>query len=157
MNQVTPSEIGRISLFEGLPEDELASLAAVTVRKRLGDGDTLFEQGQPAGTLHVVISGGLILRAEADRRSVIVDTLQPGDLVGWSAMRGGAITLSTGRAVGPTEVLAVPVDPIVALAAGGSKHAEVLVRRIVALAAGHLEASWKQLLQVGSEGVISAG
>ena len=157
MNPVTPAEIGRISLFDGLPDDELAGLAGVTVRKRLDDGDTLFEQGQPAGTLHVVISGGLVLRANADRRSVIVDTLQPGDLVGWSAMRGGAITLSTARAVGPSEVLAIPVDPIVALASGGSKRSETLLRRIVALAAGHLEASWKQLLQVGSEGVISAG
>ena len=157
MNPVTPADIGRISLFDGLPEDELAGLAAVTARKRLGDGDTLFEQGQPAGTLHVVISGGLVLRADAGRRSVIVDSLKPGDLVGWSAMRGGAITLSTARAVGSTEVLAIPVDPIVALASGGSKQSEALLRRIIALAAGHLEASWKQLLQVGSEGVISAG
>jgi CRP/FNR family transcriptional regulator len=157
MNPVTPAEIGRISLFDGLPDDELAGLAAVTVRKRLADGDTLFEQGEPAGTLHVVISGGLVLRADAGRRSVIVDSLKPGDLVGWSAMRGGAITLSTARAVGSTEVLAIPVDPIVALASGGSRQSEMLLRRIVALAAGHLEASWKQLLQVGSEGVISAG
>jgi CRP/FNR family transcriptional regulator len=157
MNPVTPAEIGRISLFDGLPDDELAGLAAVTGRKRLADGDTLFEQGQPAGTLHVVISGGLVLRADAGRRSVIVDSLKPGDLVGWSAMRGGAITLSTARAVGSTEVLAIPVDPIVALASGGSRQSEMLLRRIVALAAGHLEASWKQLLQVGSEGVISAG
>jgi CRP-like cAMP-binding protein len=157
MNPVTPAEIGRISLFDGLPEDELAGLASVTARKRLDDGETLFEQGQPAATLHIVITGGLVLRADADRRSVIVDTLRPGDLVGWSAMRGGATTLSTARAVGQTEVLAIPVDPIVALASGGSKQSETLLRRIVGLAAGHLEASWKQLLQVGREGVISAG
>jgi hypothetical protein len=31
------------------------------------------------------------------------------------------------------------------------------VQRIVALAASHLEASWTQLLQVGREGVITAG
>jgi CRP/FNR family transcriptional regulator, cyclic AMP receptor protein len=157
MNPVTPAEVGRISLFAGLPDDELAGLASVAVRRRLDDGATLFEQGQPASTLHVVVGGGLVLRADAGRRSVIVETLRPGDLVGWSAMRGGATTLSTARAVGPTEVIAIPVDPIVALAAGGSKQAETLVRRIVALAAGHLEASWTQLLQVGSEGVISAG
>ena len=43
------------------------------------------------------------------------------------------------------------------LAAGGSRESKRLVRRIVALAAAHLEASWSQLLQARSEGVISAG
>jgi CRP-like cAMP-binding protein len=98
-----------------------------------------------------------VLRAEDRGRAVIVDTLRPGDLVGWAAMREGATALSTSRAVGSTEVIAIPADDIVALAAGGSRVAELLVRRIVALAAQHLEASWKQLLQVGREGVITAG
>lgn len=157
MNAVSAAELAQVSLFEGLPEAELAQLAGAASRRLLDDGATLFRQGEPATTLHVVVSGGLILRADSGPRSVIVDSLAPGDLVGWSAMRGGATTLSTARAVGRTEVLAIPVDPIVALAAGGSAMAEVLLRRIVALAAAHLEASWRQLLQVGREGVISAG
>ncbi len=157
MNPVTAADLARISLFEGLPEDELARLAVVSARRRLGDGELLFEQGQRAQNLYVVVSGGLVLRAGGDGRSVIVDTLAPGDLVGWSAMREGAITLSSGRAVGSTEVVAIPVDPIVDLAAGGSRESARLVRRIVALAAGHLEASWAQLLKPGQEGVISGG
>ena len=157
MIAVSATDLAGVPLFEGLPEEELAGLAAVSSRRRLADGETLFRQGQPAATLHVVVAGGLVLRADAGRHSVIVDSLAPGDLVGWSAMRGGATTLSTARAVGRTEVLAIPVDPIVELAAGGSRMSEVLLRRIVALAAGHLEASWKQLLQVGREGIITAG
>ena len=157
MKPVTAADLARVSLFEGLPEDELAGLAQQSVRRRLADGEVLFEQGRPAGTLHVVVSGGLVLRAESGGSSVIVDSLQPGDLVGWSAMREGAVTLSTARAVGSAEVIAIPVDPIVDLAAGGSRESRQLVRRIVALAAGHLEASWAQLLRVGREGVITAG
>jgi CRP-like cAMP-binding protein len=117
----------------------------------------LFEQGQPAHTLYVVVRGGLVLRAEDRGRAVIVDHVRPGDLVGWAAMREAAITLSTARAVGTTEIIAIPVDDIVALASGGSREAALLVRRIVGLAARHLEASWKQMLQVGREGVITAG
>lgn len=157
MNTVTAAELARVSLFEDLPDDELAGLAAVSTRRWLADGDVLFEQGQPARTLYVVLTGGLVLRAGGEGSSVIVDTLRPGDLVGWSAMREGATTLSTGRAVGAAEVVAIPVDPIVDLAAGGSRESKRLVRRIVALAAAHLEASWSQLLQARSEGVISAG
>jgi CRP-like cAMP-binding protein len=157
MNEVTADEIARVSLFEGLPAEDLTALAAVASRRRLGDGEALFEQGQPARTLHVVVQGGLVLRTEADGRSVIVESLRPGDLVGWSAMREGAVTLSTARATGSTEVIAIPIDTIVDLAAGGSRESARLIRRIVGLAARHLEASWNQLLQKGSEGVISGG
>jgi CRP-like cAMP-binding protein len=157
MNPTTADDLMRVALFSGLPPDELASLAEVSARRRLTDGDVLFEQGQPAQTLYVVVRGGLVLRAEDRGRAVIVDHVRPGDVVGWAAMREDAITLSTARAVGTTEVVAIPVDDIVALAAGGSREAALLVRRIVGLAAQHLEASWKQLLQVGSEGVITAG
>jgi CRP-like cAMP-binding protein len=137
--------------------DELDELAGKSIRKHLDDGEVLFEQGRPAKTLHVVVDGGLVLRAEGDGQSVIVDTLGPGDLVGWSAMRENAVTLSAGRAVGATEVIAIPVDLIVDLAAGGSRESRRLLRRIVALAASHLEASWAQLRQAGREGVITAG
>jgi CRP-like cAMP-binding protein len=157
MSAVVAAEIARISLFEGLPDEDLTRLADVASRRRLEDGETLFQQGQPAGTLHVVVRGGLVLRAEADGRSVIVESLRPGDLVGWSAMREGAVTLSTARAAGPTEVIAIPIDTVLELAAGGSRESARLVRRIVGLAAGHLEASWNQLLQGGNEGVISGG
>ena len=157
MNAITANDLGTVALFEGLPEDELATLAAGSTHRALSDGEVLFERGQSARTLYVVVRGGLVLRAEDRGRSVIVETLRPGDLVGWAAMREGAVTLSTARAVGSTDVIGIPIDDIVALAAGGSRRSELLVRRIVGLAAQHLEASWRQLLQVGGEGVITAG
>ena len=157
MNAVHGTDLAGVSLFEDLPTDELDALAAQAERRSLRDGDVLFEQGRPARTLYVVVSGGLILRAGDGGSSVIVDTLRPGDLVGWAAMRPGAVTLSTARAVAATEVIAIPVDPIIDLAAGGSRESRRLVQRIVALAATHLEASWAQLLRVGREGVITAG
>ena len=157
MNPVTVPDLASIGLFEGLPETELAGLAADSSRRRLANGEVLFAQGEEARTLYVVVRGGLVLRAEGDGRSVIVETLRPGDLLGWAAMREGATTLSTARAVGQTEVIAIPIADIVDLASGGSSQSRLLLQRIVGLAAHHLEASWKQLLQVGREGVITAG
>jgi CRP-like cAMP-binding protein len=144
-------------LLRGLPAADLAALAAAATRTTLADGDVLFEQGEPAATLYVVVSGGLVLRAAGNGRSVIVETIGPGDVVGWSAMREEATTLSTARATGSTSVIAIPVDLIVDLASGGSSQARLIVRRLIDLAAGQLEASRAQLLQVGREGVISGG
>jgi CRP-like cAMP-binding protein len=157
MTAVTPADLERVSLFAGLPADDLAGLAAAASRRHLDDGEALFEQGQSAENLYVVERGALVLRAEDGRRSVIVESLRPGDIVGWSAMREGAVTLSTGRASGSAEVVAIPVEPIIALVTSGSAGSRALFQRIIGLAAGHLEAAWGQLLQVGREGVISGG
>lgn len=154
---ISATELGGITLFAGLPESDLKQLASAADRRRLSDTEILFAQGEPAGTLYVVVDGGLILRATGNGRSVIVQTLGPGDVVGWVAMREGATTLSTGRAVGRTTVIAIPVEPIIDLAAGASSESRLLVRRLIGLAAEHLEASRAQLLQVGREGVITAG
>jgi CRP-like cAMP-binding protein len=158
MNPVTPADLERVAaLFSGLPPDSLATLAGAASRRRLGNGETLFEQGQPAGTLYVVEEGSIVLRAEQDGRAVIVETLGPGKVVGWSAMRANAVTLSTGTASGPAQVIAIPVEPIVTLVTGGGPGARDLFQRIVGLAAGHLEDAWSQLLQEAREGIISGG
>lgn len=157
MNDVTVAELEQVSLFRGLPPEDLAGLAAAAGRRRLADGEALFEQGQPARNLYVVVSGSVLLRAGADRSSVIVENLRRGDIVGWSAMRENAMTLSTGRAAGPAEVIAIPVEPIIELVTSGSAGSRPLFQRIVGLAAGHLDAAWAQLLQVGREGVITGG
>jgi CRP/FNR family transcriptional regulator, cyclic AMP receptor protein len=154
---VTPADLGRIGLLEGLPTADLDALAGVASRRRLSDGEVLFAQGEAAGTLYSVVEGGLVLRATGNGRSVIVQTLGPGEVVGWTAMREGATTLSAARATGRTVVIAIPVEPIIDLAAGGSSESRLLVRRLIGLAAEHLEASRRQLLQVGREGVITAG
>jgi CRP-like cAMP-binding protein len=154
---VSAADLGRIGLFEGLPAADLEALAAHASRRRLSDGDVLFEQGEAASTLYVVVDGGLVLRATGNGRSVIVEALGPREVVGWAAMREGATTLSTARATGRTTVIAIPVEPLVDLAAGGSSESRRFVRRLIGLAAEHLEASRAQLLQVGREGVITAG
>jgi CRP/FNR family transcriptional regulator len=154
--EVRPSDLDH-SLFEGLPADELEALRRLASRTTLADGEVLFGQGDPATTLYLVVQGGLVLRTSRHGRSVITETVNPGEVVGWAAMREQATTLSTARAVGRTTVVAIPVEPILDLAAGGSSQARLLVRRIVGLAAAQLEASREQLLQAGREGVITAG
>ncbi|HEY7736982.1 MAG TPA: cyclic nucleotide-binding domain-containing protein [Candidatus Limnocylindrales bacterium] len=154
---VTGAELEGIELLRDLPMAELDALAAVATRRALADGAVLFEQGDPAQTLYVVLRGGLVLRAGGNGPSVIVETVEPGEVVGWGAMRTAATTLSTARAVGSTTVVAIPVEPLIELASGGSSRSRELLQRLIGLAAAQLEASRQQLLRAGREGVITAG
>jgi CRP-like cAMP-binding protein len=88
---------------------------------------------------------------------VLVSTLHAGDLLGWSALREDPTALSTARAIGPAVIVSMPATELLALLAGGSARSELLLRRLFGFATQHLDESRGQLLQLGHEGVISAG
>ncbi|HEX8941346.1 MAG TPA: Crp/Fnr family transcriptional regulator [Candidatus Limnocylindrales bacterium] len=154
---VTAAELSALDFFAGLPEATLAELAAVSRRRSLADGETLVEQGQPWDAVHWVIAGRIALRMEHEGRQVLVMTLGRGELLGWTALRQEPLALTACRAVGPAELVAVPIDALLDLLTAGGPVSRLALQRLIGLAAHHLHATRVQLLRVGREGVISAG
>jgi CRP-like cAMP-binding protein len=155
--KVSPDELARLPLFAGLDRAGLDSLADASVRRHLADGETLVEMGSPISEVHWLEHGQLGLRVQHDHRWVLVSTLHAGDLLGWSALREEPTALSTARAIGPATLVSVPASELLALLTGGSARSELLLRRLFGFATQHLDESRAQVLQLGREGVISAG
>jgi CRP-like cAMP-binding protein len=155
--KVGAAELARISLFEGLDPADLESLSLTSVRRSLADGETLVDVGEPISEVHWLEKGQLGLRVRHDQRWILVSTLHPGDLLGWSALREDPTALSTARAIGPATLISMPAASLLHLLAGGSAKSELLLKRLFGIATQHLDESRTQLLQLGREGVISAG
>jgi len=155
--RVGPVELARLPLFEGLQPADLEALSATSVRRILADGETLVEMGEPISEVHWLEKGRLALRVRHDQRWVLVSTLHAGDLLGWSALREEPTALSTARAIGPATLISMPAASLLELLAGGSAQSELLLKRLFGIATQHLDESRAQLLQLGREGVISAG
>jgi CRP-like cAMP-binding protein len=155
--KVSPEELAGLPLFQGLKPADLAVLSEGSARRRLADGETLVEMGSPIAEVHWLESGQLALRVRHDYRWVLVSTLHSGDLLGWSALREDPTALSTARAIGPAVLISMPASGLLGLLAGGSAQSELLLKRLFAIATHHLDESRAQLLQLGREGVISAG
>jgi CRP-like cAMP-binding protein len=155
--RVGPVELARLTLFEGLQPADLEDLSATSVRRILADGETLVEMGEPISEVHWLEHGRLALRVRHDHRWVLVSTLHAGDLLGWSALREEPTALSTARAIGPATLISMPAASLLQLLAGGSAQSELLLKRLFGIATQHLDESRAQLLQLGREGVISAG
>ena len=155
--QIEAAELARLSLFKGVAEADLAPLAASSCRRHLNDGETLVEAGEPISEVHWVERGQLALRVGHDGRWVLVSSLHVGDLLGWSALREDPTALSSARAIGPAVLISMPASGLLDLLAGGSSQSQMLLRRLFGIATQHLDESRAQLLQLGREGVISAG
>lgn len=155
--KVSAAELSGLPLFEGVDLPGLEPLSLKSVRRSLADGETLVEAGEPISEIHWLQKGQLALRVRHEHRWVLVSTLHAGDLLGWSALREDPTALSTARAIGPAVLISIPAAGLLALLAGGSEQSELLLKRLFGIATHHLDESRGQLLQLGREGVISAG
>lgn len=154
---VSATDLQRFPLFAGQSGADLAALAAAAGRRRLVDREVLVTRGAQSSHVCWVVSGRIALAVEHEGRSVLVMTLGPGDLLGWSVLRDEPTALATARSLGTTELVTLPADALRQALAAGTPFAWTLMRRLLAAAAADLEATRMQLLRLGSEGVITAG
>ncbi len=154
---VTAAELRACRLLVEQPEAVLHELAAAATRRFLADREVLVTRGERCTQLAWVVGGRLALSVPHEGRSVLVMTLGPGDLLGWSLLREEPTVLASAHAVGPTELIELPAERLFAALTAGTPAAGVLLRRLIGIAAADLEATRAQLLRLGHEGPISAG
>jgi CRP-like cAMP-binding protein len=81
----TGEELARLRVLAGLPTDHLDRLAALAATARYPVGHRLFREGQPADRCWLLTAGRVALDTLVPNEGLVVlHTLGPGDLVGWS-------------------------------------------------------------------------
>lgn len=102
--------IGRLSRtppFDLLPRDALQLIAFASEQRKLALDERLFEEGEPANSGFVVLSGAILLSAGGagrERRRIA----RPGALIGENAMVAEVSRPSSARAMENSVVLRVP-------------------------------------------------
>jgi CRP/FNR family cyclic AMP-dependent transcriptional regulator len=77
--------LAQVPFFEGLPDDEIALIAGCGRNVRFAAGETIFRQGDPADTFYVVRHGTVAVgNFVPPRGELVIETLEAGDLLGWS-------------------------------------------------------------------------
>jgi len=75
------SELLRVPMFAGLPDDQLSWFIAHSEELRLKAGEAYFRQGDPADAMFVILEGQLQLRGEIGGETVVF-ALKEGDVTG---------------------------------------------------------------------------
>jgi CRP-like cAMP-binding protein len=151
------ARLGGHRLLEGLGDAGLDRLAAAAEVRALADGEVLFEQGAEPSDLYLVTRGRLALRVSDGDRWTTVQGVEAPDLLGWAALREHARWLTTARAMGPAEVIAIPLATILDVIEAGGPDARRLAQRLFGVGAAHLDAVRRQLQQPPSDAIITGG
>ncbi len=74
-----------VPLFHGLSEQQLELLAGCAGNVHFTDGQVLFREGDPADTFLLIRHGGVAIETFVPARGAItIETVEAGDVVGWS-------------------------------------------------------------------------
>jgi CRP-like cAMP-binding protein len=140
--------IARIPAFTDLDDSQRAAVAVFARVEAMPAGTTIFRESEPADDLRFIANGRVSLGMRfGGRGEMIVLSLGPGDLVGWTALLGGTWT-ATARAVEPSTLVRLPGAPLTALCERDHDIGYALMKHLFAAIALRLHDTRLQLLDM---------
>jgi signal transduction histidine kinase len=123
------------NIFEGLSEQALAKIAAISHEQIHQPGEVIFTEGDIAQNLYIVKEGKVALDANLSTRpgSVkrgTIDVILPGHAFGWSTILRSRFTMGA-RAISRTETIAVDGEALHSLLAQDTATSSVVMREVV--------------------------
>jgi len=135
-----------IPLFQNLPLDQVAVLKPLFEDFFCPANTVIFEQGDPASYMYLLISGEIAIRYKPyDGPPITLTRLRAGDVFGWSAVVGSK--QYTSSIVSETEVRAIRIHgrDLVALVENYPQTGEVIVDRLAQMVSSRWKNAYTQV------------
>lgn len=143
------------AFFGGMKPEHLAVLTEGAKSAQYQTGDVLFREGEPASRFFLIQSGRIALEAhEPADGTVSVQTLGPGEVVGWSWLFSPFVWHLRARATEPTEVIVLNGAHLLIAAERNHEFGYELMKRVTQVVIHRLQATRKQLLALQVESAL---
>lgn len=105
---VQPADLRAVPLFADMTDEHLTTLLGILQRRRLAEGEGLFEEGSTADQLIILVEGEISVHQGVDERLRLRPISLVGELGGLTGLRRTSTTLATQ----PSEVLYVGIEAL---------------------------------------------
>jgi len=143
-------------LFGGLDDAQLDRLVELGEIVDLATDEVLIQEGDVADALYVVLDGELEVTKRAGSSQIPIAQVGPGSLQGEIAALEGGRRLASVRAMGPAEVLRIPVETIRELLNAGPDVALAVIRTAVGRLRA-MESTLREREKLAGLGTLAAG
>jgi CRP-like cAMP-binding protein len=138
-----------IDVFAGLPAEHLALIAGCGQNAVFRDGEYIFREGDPAETFYAIRDGMVALEVAAPARPrLVIETLEPGEVLGWSWLFEPYRARFDARAIGTVHAVAFDGACLRGKCDADAELGYELTRRFVAIITERLQATRLRLLDV---------
>lgn len=130
----------KLPIFRGLPKSTAVALWPLLHELRLPEGEHIFEQGDPAEQVYVVVDGEIeIVYQPDDGGSIKVGVIRRGGVVGLSAALGRRVYTSGAQASCPSQVVWMAREDLKRFCRNNADAGEQVLERLAHAIAGRLE------------------
>jgi CRP/FNR family cyclic AMP-dependent transcriptional regulator len=137
-----------IQFLEDLPPKYIDQIAEISRVRDLVHGEVVFNQGENANAMYLIVSGAVSLRiCDGGQSSKQIVTLRMGDLLGWSSLTNKPLYAATAVVDGPTRLIEIDGARIQALCREDSKFGYEILRRTIQTLSKRLILAWSQLTE----------
>lgn len=134
------------AFFAGMKPEHLGLLTEDAKTARFNAGDLLFREREPANQLYLIESGKIALEAhEPTDGTMPVQTLGPGDVLGWSWLFPPFAWHFQARAIEPASVIVLSGAHLLVIAERDHDFGYELMKKVAQVVIRRLQATRKQL------------
>ncbi len=137
------------SILNGLSDQDIRHLASAARLVTFGKGERIFEQDRPATACWLLKQGGVVIDTVVPGRDpVLIQTLGPGDILGWSWLVSPPRWHFGAVAVEPATAIELDVATLRELAAAHPDFGYALMSRFLQVLLDRLQATRARLLDL---------
>jgi len=134
--------------FKDFDPHQQRLLADCAMEKNFEAGEIIFREGDPANRFYLILEGKVILESYVlDRGRVEIQTIEAGDVLGWSWLLPPYYWQFDARAVTPTKAIFFYATPLRDEAENDHELGYQLYKRISAVMLKRLQATRRRLLE----------
>jgi CRP-like cAMP-binding protein len=124
-------ELEKVQFVRNLGTSHLSDLARIATLKECAAGTVLFEEGQDSPVIYCVLRGVVSLQVEEPfGESVEIDTVGPGELLGWSPLFGRHSMTASAHATTECRLAVFEVNRFVELFERDPRFGLALLRQV---------------------------
>lgn len=147
-------DYARFSIFTGLSEYQINQLLPYLHECGYPEDSLIFEQGQPAENLYVLLSGEVVIRYKPyDGPPLTVARIEPGGVFGWSAALHRDVYTSGAVAVENCQAICIRGASLAEILAESPEVGEVLLDRLAGVIARRLQDTHTQVREILTQGI----
>jgi CRP/FNR family cyclic AMP-dependent transcriptional regulator len=135
-------------LLSALGPAQLRRLLPLAEEQQFDPGRIIFREGDTSAFLHLIVSGEVALESHAGSHAVCVQTLHPGDAMGWSAITADSKTHFQARAISIVSTVSFSGARIREACERDPTTGYALMKKLLDLVTERLDATRLQLARV---------
>lgn len=141
-------------LFQGLSAEQLKVLESVFNPCDYAKGEVIFEQGQIATNLFILVSGEVVIRYKPyDGPALTVARIRPGGVFGWSAALGRDVYTSGAAAEENSKALGISGNELHRFCEKNPEVGMALLERLAGVIAARLRNTHSEILTILTKGM----